>query len=145
MSFNMRSILSRIACLSLLGCATGALVAQDRSDLACIQELAVPAYSSLIWQARITGTATVQISLSATGSPTEVRVQSPHVALTNWLSLWFKKSSFLPVCGGKTLNLTLVYRLEGANQETPDNRIVIRYPATIDITAHPPIPHVIVD
>jgi hypothetical protein len=118
--------------------------AQDRNGLACIQEMSVPEYIGVLWQARIVGTANVEISLDANGVPADVRVQSPHVSMTNWLAGWFKKSSFLPVCGRQTISLRFVYRLEGAKRDKPDNQIVIKYPGTFEITAHPPdLPNIV--
>jgi hypothetical protein len=138
--------LTRVLAAALIVCASSSFSeAADRAALGCIQDVALPAYSGLIWQARITGTATVRIGLDAHGAPSEVDVESPHVAMTNWLRGWAKKSSFLPECGGQTIALTLKYRLEGSNHETPENRVVLKYPGTIEFIAYPPVPHVSVD
>lgn len=133
-----------LAPLLLIMCSAASL-AEEQPGLACVGEMALPVYSGVIWQARITGTARVRIALDARGRPSEVRVESPHVSLTNWLTWWFKKSSFLQQCGGQTIDLTFKYRLEGANHEMPDNQIVIKYPGTFEITAYPPILHVAID
>jgi hypothetical protein len=61
------------------------------------------------------------------------------------LPVWFKKSSFLRQCAGKTIELTLKYRLEGLRSESPDNQVVIKFPDTFEITAHPPILHQTID
>jgi hypothetical protein len=99
----------------------------------------LPVYSGVIWQARIAGTATVHIDLNSAGAVANIDVQSPHAALTNWLKLWFKKSSFLSECGGQTIQFTLRYRLDGAPHDKPENQIVLKFPDTIEITAYPPI------
>jgi hypothetical protein len=132
--------LTRALTAAFLVCAGNSLLgAADRPALACIQDMALPVYSGPIWQAQITGTATVGIGLDVRGVPSEVRVASPHVALTKWLTEWFKKSLFLPECGGQTITLILKYRLEGPSHEKPENKVVLKYPGTIEFIAYPPI------
>jgi len=119
---------------------------QEQPGLACISDMALPVYAGIFWQAQVTGTVKVRIALSPGGTPSEVRViESPHPSFTIWLPGWFKKSSFLPQCGGKTIALTIKYRLEGLRRESPDNQIVIKFPDTFEITAHPPILHQTID
>lgn len=138
--------LIRVLATAFIVCVGSSLLeAADRAALGCIQDVELPVYSSLIWQARITGTAVVKIALDTGGRPIDVHVDGPHVALTNWLTLWFKKSSFLSECDGQTITLTLRYRLEGPNHERPENRVVLKYPGTIEFVAYPPIPHSTVD
>ncbi len=137
--------------LGLLALSTasgnGSLLAeQEQPGLACISDMALPVYAGILWQAQVTGTVKVRIALSPGGTPSEVRViESPHPSFTIWLPGWFKKSSFLPQCGGKTIALTIKYRLEGLRSESPDNQIVIKFPDTFEITAHPPILHQTID
>jgi hypothetical protein len=124
----------------------GLLLAEERPGLGCISEMALPVYAGVFWQAQITGTAIVRIVLGPKGTPSDVQVvESPHAFLKNWLPEWFKKSSFLPGCGGQTIQITLKYRLDGARRESPDNHIVIRFPGTFEITAYPPILHQTID
>jgi hypothetical protein len=137
--------LLRLFALTALTMAGGKgllLAEEEQSGLACISDMALPVYAGIFWQAQITGTGRVRIVLSSHGMPLEVRVlDSPHAFLTTWLPLWFKKSSFLPQCGGKTVQLILKYRLEGPRRESPDNQVVIKFPGTFEITAYPPILH----
>ena len=121
--------------------AFASLSADEVPALGCINEMAVPVYAGVIWQARIVGTATVKLSLRADGSPSEVHVESPHVSLTNWLTWWFMKTSFLPRCGGQTIQLAIKYRLQGEKRESPENEVTVKFPNTFEITAHPPILH----
>jgi hypothetical protein len=130
-----------------MGQGSGFLLAEEEQPgLACISEMAVPVYAGMFWQAQTTGTVKVRIALSPGGTPSEVRVvESPHPSFTIWLPGWFKKSSFLTQCGGKTIELTFKYRLEGLRRESPDNEVVIKFPDTFEITAHPPILHQTID
>src|SRR5882762_4128383 len=139
---KMAGVLLGIFVLGIAG-SNGLLLAEEKqSGLACISDMALPVYAGILWQAQITGTARVRIALSPGGTPSEVRViESPHASFAIWLPGWFKKSSFLPQCAGKTIELTLKYRLEGLRRESPDNQVVIKFPDTFEITAHPPILH----
>ncbi len=120
--------------------------AEDQSALSCISSLAVPGYAGLFWKAQTTGDVRLRLVLSKEGAVSDVRVvESPHPSFAIWLPQWFKKSSFLSRCGGKTLEITLRYQLEGKPSESPDNRIVVKYPDTFEIIASPPISHPIVD
>jgi hypothetical protein len=81
--------------------------------------MALPVYAGIFWQAQITGTVKVKIALSSGGTPSEVRViESPQASFAIWLPGWFKKSSLLPQCAGKTIELTLKYRLDGLKRES---------------------------
>jgi hypothetical protein len=120
--------------------------AADVPALGCIETVALPVYAGIFWQAQITGTVNVEIAIGHGGAPLDVQVlESPHALLTKWLPDWFKKSVFQSACGGQTIHITLIYRLEGERREAPENQVVIRYPGTFEITAHPPILHPTVD
>jgi hypothetical protein len=122
------------------------LAEEKQPGMACISDMALPVYAGIFWQAQTTGTVKVKIALSSGGTPSEVQViESPHPSFAIWLPGWFKKSSFLPQCGGKTIELTIKYRLEGLRRESPDNQVVIKFPDTFEITAHPPILHQTID
>lgn len=139
MTAETRAFFVRIIGLAtVLAGSIGTVAAQDFSDIGCIEEMSIPSYTGVLWQARIVGTAKIEIALDAGGAPAKVLVQSPHISMTNWLTSSFKRSSFLPICGGRTIHLTFVYKLEGDQQDKPDNRITIKHPGTFEITAHPP-------
>jgi hypothetical protein len=125
--------------------ATSVVSAQP-SGIACIKEMTVPVYGGAIWQAQVTGTARVEISLNPNGSPANVTATTdPYPVLGKWLESWFRKASFLPSCGAGPVVLKLIYKLDGAPKAAPDNRIVVRGPDTFEITANPPEPHLIVN
>jgi len=143
---KMASLVLGLFALGIVGSNALLLADEEQPGLACISDMALPVYAGIFWQAQITGTAKVRIAMSPGGTPSEVRVlESPHAFLTTWLPDWFKKSSFLPQCGGKTIDLTIKYRLEGLRRESPDNQVVIKFPGTFEITAHPPILHQTID
>ena len=137
------------AVLGLLALAAsgpnGFISGEERPGLSCIKEMEVPVYRSLPWLAQETGTVMARIALNTGGKPSDISIESPHKALTGWVTAWLRKSSFLPACGGQTIQLTFTYRLEGERRELPDNRIVIKFPGIFEITAHPPILHQTVD
>ncbi len=74
-----------------------------------------------------------------------MKVDSPFPLLTRWLERWVtEKASFLPECHERTLKFTFVYRFEGDGQTKPESQVVVRYPATFEITAHPPkLPNIV--
>jgi hypothetical protein len=144
-------VLSKLARIVLILFAlrlagSNCLLFANEPGLACVSEMALPVYAGIFWQAQITGTVRLRIVLSPDGTPSEVLVlESPHAFLTTWLPRWFQKSSFLPRCGGKSIGLTIIYRLEGARRESPDNQVKIKFPGTFEITARPPILHQTID
>ena len=118
------------------------VIAAQRSALACINNLSLPVYDSLVWQAQITGTAVLQVKVASDGTASEVQVlQVPHKVFKEWLQRVTKESTFLTECAGQTLELTFKYNLEGLRREAPDNRVVVRAPGIFEITASPPILH----
>lgn len=134
-----------VALLAVVVLSVSPLLAEDASSLSCIQQVEVPVYAGVLWQARISGTATVRATLDEHGRPSKIRVDSPHPSLTKWLTSWFNHAAFLPQCGGRTMTVELTYMLEGAKRESPDNRVILKYPGIIQIIAHPPILHPSVD
>lgn len=134
----------KLICALLLIAASG-LSAQDRPAIGCFSELKLPGYEGLVWQAAITGTAIVKITLNREGRPAAVNVESPHSLLSDWLRRRFNQSSYLPVCAGQTLTLTLKYRLEGEPREAPDNRVIMSGGDAFEFIAHGPVPHITVD
>jgi hypothetical protein len=107
--------------------------------------MTLPVYAGLVWQAQLTGTATVRVVLNAEGKALEIKVDSPHKALTGWVAGTLTRASFLKQCGGRTLELVFKYRLEGQKRNTPDNQIVVKHPGTVEVIAFPPILHQIVN
>jgi hypothetical protein len=107
--------------------------------------MTLPVYGSLPWIAQITGTASVTIRLDHSAKVQNLEVESPHKALTEWVEGWLTRSSFLDSCGGQTVQLTFKYLLEGERRNAPENRVVVKFPGTFEITASPPILHQIVN
>ena len=140
----MRNIVTMIAALVLLQwlCQLCVAFEPDRSGFNCLESMTVPEYVGVIWQARITGTAKVTVTLDQNATASLIQVDSPHASLSNWLKWWFgNEVSFRRACRGKTVDFELNYALEGEKRETPDNQVVIKYPNGFQITAHPPILH----
>ena len=138
---ELRRIVGVALCLvglAITGC-NSLLFAADRPGLWCISKSSLPVYAGLPWQAQLTGTATARIIVGSEGKPLEIKVAGTHGALTAWVKGWLNRTSFLPECKGQTIDLKFEYRLEGARREFPDNQIVIKFPGTFEITAHPPI------
>jgi hypothetical protein len=123
----------------------GDLHAEEISGFGCVDQMTLPVYAGLVWQAQITGTATARILLNSEGSALHVKIDSPHKALTGWVAGTLSKASFLKECKGRTIELIFKYRLEGQKREAPDNQIVVKHPGTVEITAYPPILHPIVN
>jgi hypothetical protein len=131
--------------LLVVVCSGRPLHAENISGFECVDRMMLPVYAGLVWKAQITGTATVRIGVSSEGTISDVKVESPHVALTGWVSGTLKRALFRKECYGRTIVLTFKYTLEGREREAPDNQIVIRHPGTVEILAHPPILRQIID
>jgi hypothetical protein len=127
---------------AILMCAWG----QPPSGLACVVEMRVPTYEGAVWLARISGEATVSISIGPEGAPASVdvqKVQSTNTpALVTWLKSQMSTVKFLPSCSGQTVDIRLVYRLIGGPEKAaryqPRNEVRFRAPRTFEITAPPP-------
>lgn len=127
------------------GLAVETATAQERAPLACVKEMDLPTYAGPIWGARISGTANVNIVLGSDGRAGSVDVESPHISMTNWLRIWCMRLRFLVECSGQRIHFTIIYRLEGDQRDVPDNKVVLKHPGTIVVTAHPPRVLTIID
>src|SRR5437868_7872469 len=109
----MKSIFISICTGAILTCAWG----QPPTGLACIAEMRMPTYEGTLWLARVSGEATVSITVGPEGATASVdiqKVQTTAVAqLVSWLKSQMSTVKFLPSCSGQTVEIRFVYRLVG--------------------------------
>ena len=96
--------------------------AQDSSNLICVEKMELPSYPPIAQQARLSGTITVKILLSATGSAQDVNVQADPKASGTAKDLLgpvvanvIRRAAFDPNCGGKTVSIVFVFELAGTS------------------------------
>lgn len=142
MKSMMKSIFLLICTGAILTCAWG----QPPNGLACVTEMTVPTYQGYFWLARVSGAATVSISVGPEGAPASIDVQKVQSTgapqLVSWLKSQMSTVRFLPSCSGQTVDIRLVYRLVGGPEKAaryqPRNDVKFRAPSTFEISAPPP-------
>lgn len=120
-------------------CGRGQLNAQAGPGLECIEQMTLPVYAGLVWQAQVVGVATVRLVVSWDGSASEVTIESPHKTLTAWVAGALRSARFRRECKGQAVVLTFKYSLQGEKRAAPDNQITVRHPGIVEIRAHPPV------
>lgn len=115
----------------------------EESAFQCIEQITMPVYGGLVWQAQVTGRATAQIVLTD-GKP-EIRVQSSDRVLAAWVTGALRAATFRTECRNRIVHLEFQYELRGKRREAPDNQVSVKYPGTILITASPPVLHPSID
>ena len=114
--------------------------AQSSPPQDCLIELNVPVYSSIVWQAQLSGTATVEVRIGTEGEVAGVRVEGVHDALKGLIQIQLAESKFRKECAGRSMSYRLTYRLRGLATSRPENALKFRPPNHFLITAGPPIP-----
>jgi len=127
-----------------------ALIGQElrpsvRTDLTCVENMAIPQYDGGAWVARFSGTARVSISVGADGTPVGVEVQTPSQQppakqLAGWLRESFKDAKFSTRCAGQAIEINFTYELRGEPTPTPHNKTRLKNANTFEVVANPPIP-----
>lgn len=105
------------------------------SNLMCIEKLEMPSYPLLAQQARISGTVTVDVVLSTTGSVQDVNVRDepnpPRAGdgvLRTPVFEAIRGAVFDRSCGGKTVNLVFVFELSGTSIGSPKQTVAFGSP-----------------
>jgi hypothetical protein len=130
--------------IAVLQFTAGLAIAQQAplSGLGCVVDMPIPTYRGVFWIAQVTGEAKVTITIGAGGAPASVDVQSTQRALVAWLKSDLQGSVFIDRCAGQTVEIKFIYRLVGGGEEEPRNEVRFRGPATFEVVARPPIPHI---
>ena len=110
------------------------------SALACIEELKIPPYQGIVWQAQLTGIAKVTLIVSENGKAADLSVSGVHKALALWIRSHIEGARFHSTCAGHQLEYTFSYRLEGERSLVPFSSVVLRAPGHFIITGRPPEP-----
>jgi hypothetical protein len=142
----MRSLLPIV--FLLFGGSWTAALAQDRgeadSNIACVERLQMPAYSPLASAARVQGTITVSVPLSAAASPERVTTESTGETPTGLRLLVpsiesaIKGATFRSNCGGKTVTLVFRFQIEGKAVDNPKTSLAFGFPNRFWITTQEP-------
>jgi len=115
--------------------------AGSKADWACVEEMRVPLYDGLIWVARASGQlhASIAIGPDAAGTLIEIHSESPR-GLVETLKTALHDARFSSRCAGQTLEVTFIYRFEGAPNANPHNEVRFKTGNTFEIVARPPLP-----
>jgi hypothetical protein len=128
-----------LACASLL--AVSAQQPSQSSELTCIVDLDIPAYSKITWEAGRSGKMRVSIDVDKDGTPS-VMVDGADIAIAFLLRDQFLRSKFNPQCQGRLLNYTVEFRLEGQPSTILLSSTRFRPPDLFIVTARPALPSV---
>ena len=128
--------------LSGLGQANAQTTADDETNVHCIERLRMPAYPKLADAARISGTVTAIVVLTA-GSSIEKTVLAMDTTSKTARELFppavekaLRASTFRNVCGGKSINLVFTFVLgEELDPNGLPQSISFGYPNRFRITA----------
>ena len=113
-------------------------------ELKCAVQLEVVTYPALAWQARLSGTATVFVTIDAQGG-FSIEVEGVHQVIKDILKRQFSESKFDVACNGQKLKYVFDFRLEGAPSTNLIQAIRFRPPNSFTVIARPPTPFKIVD
>ena len=111
-----------------------------RTDLTCVESMAVPQYDGLAWVARFSGMARVLVSVGTNGAPASIDVQSSSEPLMRWLQSSLKDARFSTQCAGQTIEVNLIYELRGEPLPFPHNKTRLKSVNTFEVLSNPPIP-----
>jgi hypothetical protein len=117
----------------------------DPSNAYCVERLDIPAYPLLAMQARITGTVTATVHLSARAAAQDVMaVSSPKIGrakaiLTEPVEAVIREARFRPACGGKIVTLIFRFELIGETENRPSQRLLFGYPNRFWIVDETPL------
>jgi hypothetical protein len=109
------------------------------ADLACVEEMAIPDYSGALrvgWIARVAGTARVLVTVSPSGAPAAVDVQSSSSMLTGVLKQSFADARFSTRCAGQVVEINFIYVQRGEAAQPVRQSIRLRNANTFEIVAN---------
>jgi len=111
----------------------------SKADVTCIEDLQVPLYDGLAWIAQATGSFEASIMIG----PGPARLTAVHggpPVIAELLKAALAEATFSHRCDRRTLEIHFIYRLEGAPDNSPHNRIRVKRDDTFEIVARPPFP-----
>jgi len=110
------------------------------TGLACAARMPIPNYRGVIWQARVSGSAQVTITIGPGGTISAVEVRSSQSVLAAWLKARLRGVTMLDSCAGQIVEVNFAYLLRGDPSADPQNEITLIGSNTFEVIAHPPIP-----
>jgi hypothetical protein len=109
------------------------------TDLSCVEEMAIPEYSGALrvgWIARVAGTARVLVTVSPSGAPASVDVQSASSFLKKVLEQSFADAKFSTRCAGQVVEINFIYQQRGEEAQPVRQSIHLRNSNTFEIVAN---------
>lgn len=115
--------------------------AQGEPGLSCIKDMMVPSYSYLARRSPNGGTVQALISLGKDGIPKSIEVSGADADIRQEVRDFLStEATFMPACGGRTVELVFTFQLEGKPEATPPVFVRFRAPNHFVIISRPRSP-----
>jgi hypothetical protein len=108
-----------------------------RTDLTCVESMAVPQPDGL---QRFSGTARVLISVGADGAQANIEVQTPsprYGEFEAWLWASLQDAKFSTHCAGQTIEVNFIYDQQGVPAREAHSKIRLKNANTFEIITNP--------
>lgn len=111
-----------------------------KADMTCVEDLQIPLYDGLMWDARATGSLEVSIGIGPGSAGRVLKIRGGPPVIAEALKAAISEGNFSSYCAGSVLEMHLIYRLAGPPDSSPHNRVRVRSNATFEIVARPHFP-----